>query len=243
MVESDEEQIEVLKNWWDENGTSLIVTLVLVLGGTFGYRAWENSVVETGEAASAVYEDLVTAVSSLTGSDDESMRQTAQSLTNTLKSDHGSSAYAVFAAMQMAKIGVENGDLDGAQAELEWALDNVDEPHIEAVIRNRLARVLIAKGNPTAAISRLINYKPVASQLASYEEVMGDAYFKLGDMQNARQAYKRAVEHLGDIEKPVLELKLADIPLASGGVPATEAATEETDMSPEVEQADEEEDA
>ena len=74
MVESDEEQVEVLKKWWDENGTSLIVTLVLVLGGTFGYRAWENSVIESGEAASVVYEDLVTSVRSITGEDDDPMK-------------------------------------------------------------------------------------------------------------------------------------------------------------------------
>ena len=29
MVESDEEQLEVLKNWWKENGQSIVIAVVL----------------------------------------------------------------------------------------------------------------------------------------------------------------------------------------------------------------------
>ena len=61
MVESDEEQLELIKKWWDENGTSLVTAVVLALGVTFGYRAWEDNVRETAEAASAKYENLVQA--------------------------------------------------------------------------------------------------------------------------------------------------------------------------------------
>ncbi len=243
MVESDEEQVEVLKNWWDENGTSLIVTLVLVLGGTFGYRAWENSVIETGEAASDAYQNLITAITNISSPDDEAMQQTARTFGETLKTEHEGTAYAVFASMQLAKLAVDGGNLDTARAELEWALGKVEEPHVEAVIRTRLARILIAQGDPTAAIARLINYKPADAQLATYEEVMGDAYVQLGDMSNARQAYQRAIEHLGDIDKPVLELKLADIPVEAGGVAVVEETTEDAPIEADAEEQDEEIDA
>ena len=35
MVEerTDEEQIEALKAWWDENGTKTLAVLVLIIGG------------------------------------------------------------------------------------------------------------------------------------------------------------------------------------------------------------------
>ena len=61
MVESDEEQLELIKKWWEENGTSLVTAIVLALGVTFGYRAWVDNVRETAEAASAKYENLVQA--------------------------------------------------------------------------------------------------------------------------------------------------------------------------------------
>lgn len=234
MVESDEEQLEVLKKWWDENGTPLLVTIVLALGGSFGYRAWENSVMETGEAASATYENLVTAVENIEpGRQDEALVQTAKSLSETIKSDYEDTTYAVFASLHMAKLAVDAGDLDTAQAELEWALGKVQEPHLETLVRTRLARVLIGKEDATAAISRLLNYKPETSQRAAYEEVLGDAYLMVGDEENARASYQRAVEALKDIQKPTLLAKLADIPPASGGVvPGGAPDAEETADAP-----------
>ncbi|MYE24023.1 MAG: tetratricopeptide repeat protein, partial [Gammaproteobacteria bacterium] len=35
---TDEEQAERLKKWWDANGVSLIVTLVLAVGAVIGWR-------------------------------------------------------------------------------------------------------------------------------------------------------------------------------------------------------------
>ena len=113
MVESDEEQLEVLKNWWDENGTSLVITVVVTVGAILGYRGWEENVIQKGEAASAVYEDLVIATDNIAASTpDEALRITAVSLAETLKSDHGDTTYAVFAAMRLAKVAVEQNELE-----------------------------------------------------------------------------------------------------------------------------------
>ena len=213
MVETDEEQLEVLKNWWDENGTSLIITVVLSLGVIFGYRAWEDNVRETGEAASSAYENLVQATSDL---EDENLRTTALSLGEELKTEHDGSAYATFAAMHLAKIAVQQGDLVKAQSELEWAIRQKPERHLESIALMRLARVLVAKGDPSAAMAKLHNYEPAEGQQATWEEVKGDIFIALGDNLNARQSYQMALEHLGDgRSRPLLELKLADIPVTA----------------------------
>ena len=39
---TDEEQVAKLKSWWDENGVSVIVTLVLVVAGVVGWRWYES---------------------------------------------------------------------------------------------------------------------------------------------------------------------------------------------------------
>lgn len=217
MVESDEEQLEVLKQWWDENGTALMVTIVLALGASFGYRAWENNVQEQGETASAIYEDLLVATQFIDPeSDDETMSLTASSLADSLKNEHGSSTYATFAAMHLAKVAVNNGDARSAQAELEWALGQVAEAHLETIIRMRLARVLIMKGDATAAMAVIINHRPAQGQVASFEEVKGDVFSAMGSVESARQSYQIALENLDDeMEKPILEIKLADIPLVA----------------------------
>ena len=237
MVESDEEQLEVLKNWWDENGTSLVITLVVSIGAIFGYRAWEESVIETGEAASAVYEDLVIATDNIAANaSDDAVRITAVSLAETLKADHGDTTYAVFAAMRLAKVAIAQNDLDKALEELRWALDNVSEKHLETTIRVRLSRVHLGLEDPASAMALLVDHQPAAGQLASVEEAKGDVFHSRGDLVQAREAYQKALVNLSDrIEKPILELKLADLPLSAN---AAQEGLVEPDIIEEVESGD-----
>lgn len=222
MVETDEEQLEALKNWWDENGTSLVTTIVLALTVVFGYRAWEDSVRETGEAASGIYENLVQAASDPS---DDNLRITALNLGEELKTEHEGSTYAVFAALHLARLAVDEGKPERAQAELEWVISQRPEMNLETIARMRLARVLIATGDPTAAMEKLSNYQPGEGQKSSWEEVRGDVFVALGDDVSARQAYQVAIEQLGDKPaRPILELKLANIPVGS-----TTSASEDGD--------------
>ena len=40
--ETEEQQVEALKKWLNEYGMSIIIGLVLGLGGLFGYRYWDG---------------------------------------------------------------------------------------------------------------------------------------------------------------------------------------------------------
>jgi len=237
LVESDEEQLEVLKNWWDENGTSLVITVVVTIGAIFGYRGWEESVIETGEAASAVYEDLVIATDNIAANaSNDAIRITAVSLAETLKAEHGDTTYAVFAAMRLAKVAVSQNDLEMALEELRWALDNVSEEHLETTIRVRLSRVHLGLEDPASAMALLVDHQPASGQLASVEEAKGDIFHSLGDLVQAREAYQKALVNLSDrIEKPILELKLADLPLSAQ---ATQNGLSEPEIVEEVEAGD-----
>ena len=237
MVESDEEQLEVLKNWWDENGTSLVITVVVTVGAILGYRGWEENVIQKGEAASAVYEDLVIATDNIAASiPDEALRITAVSLAETLKSDHVDTTYAVFAAMRLAKVAVEQNELDMALEELRWALDNVSEMHLETTIRVRLSRVHMGLQDPTSALTLLVDHQPASGQVASFEEAKGDIFHFLGDLGQAREAYQKAFENISDkVGNPVLELKLADLPLSAS---ANQEPLLETETGEEVKEDD-----
>ena len=49
---SDEEQLEALKTWWQENGTSLVLGVALVIAVFFGARQWQaGNQVEAGNAS------------------------------------------------------------------------------------------------------------------------------------------------------------------------------------------------
>ena len=49
---TEEEQIEALKRWWDDNGKQTILAIVLTVGGYFGWQAWTQHVDEQAAAAS-----------------------------------------------------------------------------------------------------------------------------------------------------------------------------------------------
>ena len=116
--QTDEEQIETVKQWLNDNGTSLVVGIVLAVGGVFGYQSWQNSEREAGEAASKLFEGMMEAVVVAPNVElDEETIQSSRFIADTLKKDHGSSTYAIFAAMMMAKLAVEDDDLELAAVE------------------------------------------------------------------------------------------------------------------------------
>lgn len=213
---SEEEQVEVLKKWLKENGVSMVLGITLALAGVFGYRAWDNSVRQAGEAASAIYENLVAAV--MTVPDDglsEKMLVTGRTLADQLKNEHGDSSYASFAAMTMAKVSVDAGDLDKAAAELKWVLANGAKGSIEILARIRLARVLSALESYEEALTILEARQDLAAHHATWQEVKGDVYLSMGRNDEARQAYQLAVNSVKQQgSRPYLEMKLADMTFA-----------------------------
>lgn len=218
---TEEEQIEAIKRWWDENGKSLIVGIVVALGGVFGYQAWQDHVRETGEAASSLYEDLVAAVTrdSPFETIEEEQLKTGKFIATQLEETYPDSTYAHFAALFMAKVAVEAGDLDTAEKELNWALEHGIDESLEAMTRIRLARVKIARGEPEAALAMLESIDP-GTHSVSFEEVRGDAYMALNDEARAREAYGRAVEAQEEGRaRPMLQMKLDDLVVAENVIP------------------------
>ncbi len=233
---TDEEQIEALKNWWNENGTQLLVGLVIVLTGVFGYQTWQNNMREEGEAASALYEELRVALSasaSATGEERAHQITTASYISDTLKEEHESSAYSKFAAMQMAKLAVEQGNLNKAELDLEWVMDHGSDAIIP-LARLRLARVLFAKGDRERALALVENVEEGAYR-SSYAEVRGDFYHRLGRNKDARQAYQAALNEMqGTGSNPLIQMKMDDI-----AVPTAPAGTASDAEDPVVQQSPE----
>ena len=123
--ESDEEQIEALKNWWNENGKSLLIGVAIALAVLFATRQWQSSGTATAEAASVLYQEMAELVLDNNGQilteDDFSI---VSGTNSQLRSEYGSSIYSKYSALMMAKVLVENNELALAADELQWILDN-----------------------------------------------------------------------------------------------------------------------
>jgi predicted negative regulator of RcsB-dependent stress response len=218
---TEEEQVEALRKWWQENSKSTIAAIVLALAGSFGWQAWQKNRTAQMEMASSVYQDMLEAVNTLTAAPaGPEQTATVRHLAETLKTDYSGSTYAQFAALHLARIAVTDEDLEAAERELRWVLTAGPEPEIQQLTRLRLARVVAARGDTDAALA-MLDADASGSYAAAYAEVEGDVYMQLGQPDQARGAYERAsllVVGEGGSVSQSLQLKLE----ALNPVPARE---------------------
>ena len=210
MVESDEEQLEVLKNWWKDNGQSIVIAIVLGVFGFFGFQSWEAKIKSSGENASEIYQQLLDLNLQETAKKDDAVFE----LGKKLKADYEGSIYAVLGSLVIAKKYIEANDLESGIDQLRWALDQDRGDSIEDLIRVRLARVLAASNKSEEAFSILDNHEPQAAYISTFEETKGDLFIQIEDLALAREAYQKAIANKREDQSlALLELKLADIPL------------------------------
>ena len=196
---TDEEQVEALKRWWRENGKSTVISIVIAISGVFAWQGWQKQQQADVEAASAIYQNMLTVVESQPMTDDQ--RATANHLAETLKKDFSNSSYARFAGFYKAKFAVEKNDLDTAETELRWVLESNPSTEISLQAKLRLARVLYAKQELDAALAIIpadgLGYS------AAFEELRGDIYNAKGEVSQARLAYQKAKDLNQQADSPV----------------------------------------
>ncbi|CDZ93995.1 YfgM family protein [Pseudomonas saudiphocaensis] len=204
---TDEEQLEQIKEWWQRNGMPLLAGAGLALVLVFGWQFWQKHQVDQAYAASAIYQQLLTAALS----DAEPDMAEVSRLGQRLKKDFSGTHYAQYGSLFVAKVAVESGRLDEAAAELQSVLDKPADKVLEELARQRLARVLSAQEKTDAALTLLDGEAPKAF-VASREELRGDLLVKLERLDEAHAAYAKAKESLSqDAAVGGLQLKLDDL--------------------------------
>jgi len=202
---SEEQQVEAIKKWWKENGKAVIAGIVLGLVILFGGRAWIEYRQEQAEEASAQYAELMAAK-------EQGNAALAVQKGEAVLKEYASTPYGALAALALAQIELERGDVAAARTHLQWAMDNARQEGVRHVARLRLGRVLIAEGNWDAALA-LVPASGTEGFTAAYEELKGDAYVAKGDVGQAREAYRKALEALGPTapNRALLQMKLDDL--------------------------------
>ena len=183
---SEKEQVEALRKWWKDNGSSIITGILLGLSVLLGGKAWFGYQESRNLSASNTYAQMM-AVSAV--GDGEQVKAHA----NVLITEFTSSVYAPLAAMLLAKQAVENGELSAAQAQLEWALDMASTPAVEHTARTRLVRVMIDQAQYAQAELMLDSVQDPGAYQFVYSELRGDLAVAQGELEKAAKAYKAAL--------------------------------------------------
>ncbi|MDP6653896.1 MAG: tetratricopeptide repeat protein [Gammaproteobacteria bacterium] len=214
---AEEESLDALKKWWDENGKQLLLLVVVAIAGYSGWLLWQNSQLASAEAASDLYEEILTLAVNEPGiAVTELERSTILGLSEQLRSDYPDSVYALYGALFAAQQLVASNDLDGAEQSLQWILDNqpdglfqqADEGLVLAT-NLRMGRVILAKGDPERALT-LVNAINPSTFEAGFAELRGDIYIAMGRIVDARNAYIAAQQAGSNSDG--LRMKLDDLP-------------------------------
>ncbi|MEN1831920.1 tetratricopeptide repeat protein [Pseudomonas lijiangensis] len=208
MSRTEDEELAVMKDWWQRNGKPLVTGGLLALVVVFGWYTWQNYNSKQSQGASMLYQQLLE--TSLTPSGQADTARVAE-IAGKLKSEFGGTAYAQFGSLFVAKVALDAGKLDDAAAELKTVADKPASATLGEIARQRLARVLAAQNKADDALKLLAGDADKAF-LASREELKGDLLVQLGRTDEAHAAYQKAKSALSeDAAVGGLQMKLDDL--------------------------------
>lgn len=221
---SEEEQWERLKAWLRSNGPSILIMVVVMVAGFYGWKWWQGRAAQDAVAAAAVYDNI------LQNFDEEKVKE-GMALIETLRSEHPDSPYVTAADMVAAKVFVITGELDKAAERLERVMNTAEDEELRPIARLRLARVQAEKGDHDKALATL-GTAAMGPHEAARLEARGDVLLAKGDRAAALAEYEAARKLLSGDEAgaqgtgEVLDLKIADLggPTAAAEAPATAEA-------------------
>lgn len=198
----EQEQIENLKAWWKQWGNYVIYGVSAVLIAVAGYQYWQHNMAAKTVEAADKFEVMQQALQT-------NNQKAAREAGSALIDQYGSTPYAARAAMQLARINVENKDAKSAKAQLEWIIANTKEAAYKDVARLNLAGLLLDEKQYAAALTQL-NAAHTDAFAPRFDDLKGDVYLTQGKTAEARAAYSAAYAKLKETSplRGVVELKL-----------------------------------
>ena len=181
----EQERLAELKGWWEDNRWYVVGAVVAAVVAYAGYEGWKGWQQRKADEAAGLYRPVAAAAKE---NDAKKVADAAKPLID----KHPRSFFASEAALLLAKNAFEAGNLAEAQKQLEWVLANgVDE--LRGVARLRLAAVLLEEKKYEDALKSLDANKDEAF-VASSADLRGDIMLAQGRLDEARAAYKLAIE-------------------------------------------------
>ncbi|AXP37664.1 TPA: YfgM family protein [Haemophilus influenzae] len=198
----EEQEINQLKDWWKENGKTIIVAFILGVGGMFGWRYWQTHQAEQIAQASAQYDTLINSVQQDEQAKKANIEQFVQANSKT--------AYAVFALLDEAKKATEKQDFSAAEANLNQALTQSQDEVLTSIVALRLSAVQFQLGQLENALSTLNQVKGESFN-ARKAILTGDIQVAKGDKVAAKNSFEQAQQSGSQLEQQMAKMKLNNL--------------------------------
>lgn len=205
-IRDEEEQAELFKNWWQQNGTAAIITIVLAVAALIGWREWQDHSAGQSAEASAQYQEML---QELVAPQQDSAAIVTKA--DALIDAYPKTAYADYARLAKAALSVQSSEFEQAVELLQAVADNGATDAIEYTASLRLARVHLHQQAWDKAQAQLDKRFPEAFNGMALE-LRGDLAKGQGETEVAIQRYQEALAVLQDGgEKDRVQMKLDDL--------------------------------
>ena len=183
---ADDEDVAKLKAWWNEYGRTVVVGVVLGLGGIVGWNGWQSHQERRAEEASEMYAQVV---------EDAAQGRHADARTRAalLLTEFPRSGYATLAAFVASASAAAQGDLAEARSRLSWIAENASREAYRDLARIRLARVLLDEADTDSALDTLAEVSSGAFDSVA-GELRGDIHLARGSRDEARSAWRNVLD-------------------------------------------------
>jgi len=198
ISDSEEEQVDKLKKWWDSNGKQIIAGAVLGLAGIFGWNYYVDYQDSQALNARALYLSYASDSANV-GAYDKLIK------------DHPSSSYADQATLLMAKYLFEAENYSLALDALK-PLMNRENSVIASTAALRSASLYLELGQHQEALA-VLNMDNANEFSGLFYNLAGDVYLDLGNNEEARNSYALAIENITDNSSlsQLIQIKLDDL--------------------------------
>lgn len=198
----EEQEINQLKDWWKENGKTIIVAFILGVGGMFGWRYWQAHQAEQIAQASAQYDALIYSAQQDEQAKKANIEQFVQANSKT--------AYAVFALLDEAKKATEKQDFAAAEVNLNQALTQSQDEVLTSIVALRLSAVQFQLGQLDNALTTLNQVKGESFN-ARKAILTGDIQVAKGDKVAAKNSFEQAQQSSSQLEQQMAKMKLNNL--------------------------------
>ena len=198
ISDSEEEQVDKLKKWWDSNGKQIIAGAVLGLAGIFGWNYYVDYQDSQALNARALYLNYASDSANV-GAYDKLIK------------DHPSSSYADQATLLMAKYLFEAENYSLALDALKPLMSR-ENSVIASTAALRSASLYLELGQLQEALA-VLNMDNANEFSGLFYNLAGDVYLDLGNNEEARNSYALAIENITDNSSlsQLIQIKLDDL--------------------------------
>lgn len=209
----EQEQLDALKAFWNKQGNLVTAVLVLVLAAFAAWNGWQYWQREQAVKAGAMFDELERA--STAADADKTGR-----VFNDLKERFPRTAFAQQAALLTAKTQFDKGQLDAAQASLQWLAQNGSDDELRTVAQLRLA-ALHAQAKRHDDALKALDGATAAGFEGLVADRRGDVLSLQGKKTEAVAAYQAAYKVMSD---KLDYRRLVDAKLTALGAPPVAAS-------------------